>query len=141
MKKRSLQIMITLLVAISILSASLSANAAIGNGIPIQPLWLGTIDIEAELSLTPLGRADCTGVVEVDDGYTADMTMELQRSTNLVTWETVNSWTASGGGTLELNKSYYVATGYYYQVKVSADVYNAYGTLIESPSKTSSIVY
>lgn len=141
MKKKIFCTLSSVVMVFCVLTASLSVGATVDSNSSIQPFWIGLSSLKADLIISSFGLAECDGEVKLKNGYTADMTMELQRSTNLAAWETVNSWTASGGGTLELNKSYYVATGYYYRVEVSADVYNAYGTLIESPSKTSSIVY
>ena len=141
MSKKIYRVLSSIVMTFCVLTASLSASATADGGSSIQPFWVGLSSLKADLIISASGVAGCDGEVKVKSGYTADVTMELQRSTNLVTWETVKSWNDSGSGTLELNKLYYVATGYYYQVKVSANVYNASGALIESPSKTSSIVY
>ncbi len=139
MKRRTIRSLAALFAVLCLLTASLSAGAVTNTPSPIQPRWTGASDITADLAMNPGGRAHCCGKVVLRSGYTGDMTMTLQRSTDQRTWSEVTSWSTSGSGTLELEKDYYVPSGYYYRVEVKVDVKNSSGKLIESPSKASSV--
>ena len=63
---------------------------------------------------------------------TVDLTMELQRSRDDTSWDTVKTWDTSGSGTIYLDKDWYVTSGYSYRVHVTAEVYSSNGTLVET---------
>lgn len=116
---------------------AVSAEAIEGE--QIMPCYIGTKRIEAILEISSNRSANCGGYAKLIAGYTGDMSMELQRSTDEKTWAHVTTWTTSGNGSIMLDKSWYVSQGFYYRVVVTVDVYNAYGKYIESPSATSLI--
>ena len=120
-----------------LLLAGTSTNAA--ESTSVQPRLTAVSAIGAELDVTSSGRADCYSEVELRNGYTGDLTMVLQRSTNQIIWSDVKTWTASGSGTIEMDKSYYVASGYYYRVVATVDTYNAAGSFVETVSSNSQI--
>ena len=102
----------------------------------VTPRYTGISELTVALDITSSGRADCYAYMEVNSGYTAELKMELQQD-----GDTIKSWTTSGSGTLELDKSYYVAEGYDYQVIASAKVKNSSGTIVDRPYLPSDFVY
>lgn len=136
MKNRFHSLLATV-VALCMLVVNFSASAA--ENTFVQPRLTAVVSIESNLTITTLGRADCYSKTVLEAGYSGDFTMELQRSTNQVLWDTVKTWSTSGSGTLELDKSYYVSSDYYYRVLATVDTYNAAGTFIETVSQNSQI--
>lgn len=136
MKKRC-RSMIAALIVLCTFMTTLSMSVA-AEGVSVQPRLTAVVDMQAGLSMTSGGRADCTGRVEFENGYSGNLTVKLQRSTNQVIWTDVKTWTASGSDTVGLDKSYYVSSGYYYRVEVTVDAYNAAGVFIETVSAYSS---
>ena len=138
--KKRFRSMIAILVAACTFMTALSISAA-AEEVTVQPRYTAVINMQAGLDFNWLGGAKCTGRVNLENGYTGDLTVTLQRSTNQVLWDDVKTWTASGSETVEIDKTYYVKSGYYYCVELTVDAYNAAGTLIETVFLCSSIVY
>lgn len=111
-----------------------------GNVIRIEPRYIGTNDVYSSLTISSSGRATCLGSVSTDSGYTANVKMSLQQK-NGTTWSTIKTWSDSGADVL-LSGNYYVASGYDYRVKVSADVsIISTGSIIERPVAYSATVH
>lgn len=136
--KRKCRTIIAIVAVLCVLTAGLTCNA-VGNTRLVEPRFTAISKVQAELSITSSGKTTCNGAVELRNGYTAELTMKLQRSTNGVIWTDVKTWTTSGNGTLSLEYSYYVASGYWYRVESAVDTYNAAGAFIESASAYSNI--
>lgn len=135
--KNKCRSLIATIVALCMLTVSLSASATESK--VVYPRMIAVSSIEATLNITALGRADGYCKVILESGYTGDLTMELQCSTNQLLWDTVKTWSTSGSGTLELDKSYYVSSDYYYRVLATVDTYNAGGNFVETVSQNSQI--
>lgn len=75
-------------------------------------------------------------------GYTAKMTVNLQRSTNNSSWaKTMGLGTvSSSNGTVSLYDSAKVLSGYYYRVQANVTIYDG-NTVIDSASAYSSSIY
>ena len=101
----------------------------------ISPRYTGITTLTADINISSSGRADCFGYVRTRDGYSADLTVELQRD-----GRTIKSWSDSGSGTISISEPYYVTPNHDYQVVVSADVYNSQEKLVETPSTESLVV-
>lgn len=126
--------LVTLCMLISI------ASAAVPTEDPIQPLYIKITRLSTDFSVTSSGYADCYSKVTLDNtSDTAELTMELQRSSNQSNWETIKDWTISGKRTVELDKGWYVASGYYYRIHITANVYTSSGSLVETASDDSVI--
>lgn len=138
--KKRFRSMIAALVAVCTFMTVLSVSAA-AEEVTVQPRYTAVINMQAGLDFNWLGGAKCTGRVNFENGYTGNLTATLQRSTNQVLWEDVKTWTASGSETVEISKTYYVTSGYYYCLEVTVDAYNAAGMFVETVSLCSSIVY
>lgn len=138
LKKRRYSLIAAILVLCT-LTTGLYASAA--ESVPVQPRLTAVVDMQAGLEFNFLGGAKCEGAVYLGNGYTGDLTATLQRSTNQVLWDDVKTWTTSGSDFVEISKTYYVKSGYYYRVEIVVDAYNAAGAFVETVSLCSSIVY
>lgn len=139
MKKKTFTSLLSVIIACC-LSISL-ASATTAPTETIQRLAYIT-QITASLEITSVGRADCAAKTKLRNTVSnADLTIELQRSTDSNSWTTIKSWSTSGSGTIGLEESYYVLHGYYYQVVATVNVYTSTGNLAETASATSIIIY
>lgn len=136
MKKRISKLLSTILVLSCITTAFSSATATS----IVQPRYTGIASISAALRIPSGGASVPYGSVYVRDGYSADMTLELQRSSNGYSWSTIKDWTTSGTGVLTLEKTYYVTPGYDYRAKCSVKVYNSSGALVDNTYEYSATV-
>ena len=103
----------------------------------MEPRYVTSTDFAAELSIGSGGRSTCTGTVRLRSGYNADVTMELQQKDGS-RWETIQDWSDSGRR-VTLNHSWYVESGYDYRVKLSAEVTDSNGRVVEQPVTYSSV--
>lgn len=101
----------------------------------ISPRYVGIYQLHANLNISSSGRANCYGYVAIQDDYSVDLTVELQRD-----GRTIKSWSDSGSDTISISEPYYVTPDHDYQVVVSADVYNSQGRLVDTPSTESIVI-
>lgn len=119
-----------------------AASAAVPTEDTVQPRYTGISKLTADLSISSSGYASCYGYVRLSSSsYSANMTVELQRSGNGTSWTTIKDWSTSGSYTLELDKGWYVVSGYYYQVVTTVEVYNSSGSLVGTAPGSSVSVY
>lgn len=97
-----------------LISTAVVADAAEESG--IMPRMTGIDAHATDLVISDSGRADCWCLVLADGGYSVDVTMALEQDGVVI-----KTWTGSGT-TVELSKSYYVASGHDYQVVVTSRV-------------------
>lgn len=121
---------LSLLLAALLTAALLPAQAA-----GVFPRYTGISAIKANLEIEN-SFAACIGTVNVKTGYTADLVLELKRDGTAI-----KTWTDSGTGRIEINKTYYVTSGHDYELVATATVYNSGGKVIETPSDTTSKSY
>lgn len=95
----------------------------------IEPMYVGISGLGAALSISSTGQATCVGRVYNDGDYDVTLTIALQQDGS-----TIKSWTVDTNvGLNNISKYHYVASGYDYQVVVTAVVksgsiiVNAYG--------------
>lgn len=101
--------------------------------------YIGLSKFYAELTISSKGYTSCTAYVHVLSGYNCDATLELQQKSG-TSWKTIKEW-ASSGQTNDFSRGLYVTSGHDYRLKVSADVYNSSGKLVESPTEYSTVVH
>ena len=139
MKKRVISAVLAIICVSSIVMPAASAVEES----PMQPYYIGIsqVNISLDISGTSLGAdlAKCLGLVMLYDGYSADVTLSLQRSSNKTDWSTIKSWDASGEEEVSIYKEYFVVNGYYYRLNVLAYVYYPSGGIAEIVSKYSPI--
>ena len=126
--KRCMGLALVLVCLISATQVSAFANE-------ITPRYVGISLIAADLDISTSGRASCYGYANVLRGYSADLTVSLQRD-----GKTIKSWSDSGEDEVEIIGTYYVTPGHDYQVVVSAVVENSRGSVVDRPTMESSVV-
>lgn len=99
----------------------------------IMPRMTGIDAHATDLVISNSGRADCWCLVFATPGYSVDVTMALEQDGVVI-----KTWTGSGT-TVELSKSYYVASGHDYQVVVTSRVKTSGGLYLLSYTLESDI--
>ena len=107
----------------------------------IQPRYIGisqvTVSLDIDSTVVGENLASCLGFVALYDGYSADVKLSLQRSTNKTSWTNVKSWEASGEEEVRITEEYFVLKDYYYRVNILVYVYYESGSLAEIVTKNS----
>ena len=135
MKVKTTKRLLCLLLSVTILASGMVVMAA---DTP-TPYYDATASISASLTISTSGLASCGGSVTLSDSSAfATLTMKLQQYTSSG-WTTIEPWSTSTS--TRLSKTKYVTHGYYYRVVTSANVYDANGHYVESPSVTSASKY
>ena len=106
----------------------------------IEPRYTGLSQLWASLSIDSNGTASCLGKAIIRSGYTGDLTVVLQKSTNGEDWTEVETWDLSGTGSLLLSESISVSRGYQYQVVTIVDVFTSGGSFVEDSEIASRVV-
>lgn len=101
--------------------------------------YIALTKLEAKLNISSTGYASCTAHANLLLGYSCDVTLELQQKSG-TSWKTIKEW-ASSGSTNSINEGCYVTSGHDYRLKLSADVHNSSGKLVESPTEYSTVVH
>ena len=128
-----------LLLAALCLVMAVSASAAVTpEGEKAEPRYVTVSVFDAELSIDSNGRSTSVATVWVEASCSADITMELQQR-NGSRWETIKTWSDSGHR-VTLDHGWYVESGYTYRVKLSAEVTDSTGKVIERPVSYSDTV-
>ena len=126
-----------LLLTFSLLTPKGSASAL------FQPRYSMITRFDCSLVISSDGHAQCLSEIRLrDSSYNVDLTMELQRSENGHTWDTVKSWDTSAEKGTSFEKGWYVSSGYSYRVYAAANIYTSSGTLVESePTNSMTVNY
>ena len=134
-KLRATRIASFMLVLALLLSPASAANE-------IQPRYQKISIMSAELfGVSWLGKVTCVGSVSLwDTSCTARLTVDLQRSTDCSSWETIKTGSASGDYDLIIEEDWYVTSGYYYQVVAGVTVFNSSGAYVEMDAAESAII-
>lgn len=110
---------------------------AIGMNIPsqgvnaldtVQPYYVGVTKTTCALDIVS-GKAVCEAIVILRSNYSVSLTLKLQQSTNGTSWTTLKTWTTNAS---QIQKSYYVSSGYYYRTTLNVKAYNSKGTLVDN---------
>ena len=97
----------------------------------LSPRYVALSRFSTTLSIDSNGCATCLGTAITNINYTCDATLELQQKVGS-SWETIKDWSSSGDMN-SFSKSWYVASGHDYRLKLSVDVYTAGGKWVEGP--------
>lgn len=128
MKKRTLLTVLSLILVLSVIVPTAFAR------------YTNISSLSADLSITSSGLSSPYGRVKLSNSTdTVKLTVELQQK-NGSSWDTIKSWSTTGSGTVYLDKTWYVSSGYTYRTHVTADVSNSSGSLEESAELNSSTV-
>lgn len=137
--KRFAALMLTLCMAGACLPTAAATETSYDDPSTITPRMIGIQDGIVSIDVASSGRATCTGYVRIKSGYTADLSLYLQRSKKGDAWESIKEWTTSGSGDMLLDKIYYVSNGYMYRCATIVDVYDSNGNCVETITKFSGI--
>lgn len=124
--KRRIRPTILMLLAVSVLIANFATAQA------IEPRYTGITRINSTLTISAKGAARCDGSVNLQSGYTADLTVELKQDGTII-----KTWTGSGSRAVSAGGTYFVTSGHDYVVTTTATVYDKNGKVVEMPSKDS----
>ena len=132
MKKR-MKTFLSMLLAVCLLSTNVLAAGATDEDYGVMPCFDHISSVAVGLSISLAGRATCsTGITLYDSTHSCTVDMVLYRYDGS-TWEEVKNWVYSDDGPdIDLDKYWYVTSGYDYQVQAWVSVYDADGDLIET---------
>lgn len=138
MKKRTLKRLLCLIVLLILLT-----NTFVSAAMPsiIAPYYEGLYRLATSLVISDTGLAQCIGKASLKSGYSADMTVTLQQSSNQSSWTGIKDWTASGSYAVSVNENYFVVSGYYYRLKITIKVYDNNSNLVETVPTYSATKY
>lgn len=137
MKKKTR--LLSLLVIVALVLSSLSGLAFAKT--VVQRRFQSVSNCIAAINVSSSGYATCKGAVVLYDDGIIDATLTLMKSSDKKSWTEVKSWDASDdtNGSITISKGYFVVSGYYYKVVLSADVYDSSNHFIENATVTSKI--
>ena len=105
----------------------------------VMPRYNYVANIVLGMSVDYDGRAYCyTGITLHQSTHSCSLTMVLQKNDGSG-WDDVKTWSGSGGENLDLEKHWYVDSGYEYRTENTIRVYNASSRLIETITTYSEI--
>lgn len=93
--------------------------------------------LTADLTISSGGYASCLGDCTVRSEYDAEVILELQQKKGS-SWTTIMDWSDSGRR-VSFDKGQFVSRGYDYRLKISADIYDSDGDLVEDATSYSTI--
>lgn len=130
MKRSALSLIALVLLLTCFLAVPASAAEPIENA--VSPCFVDISMMSASIDVNSSGKAACYSYVDTaNSSYTIYINMSLQRYVN-GGWSNVKTWSTSGTGEAELDKSYYVSSGYYYRTAVAATIYTSGGSYVET---------
>lgn len=137
--KRTASIAICLAILLSILATSAAAYKADEPQVPISLRYEEIVQFNIMLNISTTGKASCYADVYTAREFSCTLTVELQKRVGS-SWETKKTWTSTddGFGFTYVDEPWYVTRGDY-QLKVTAEITDASGRLIEKPVEYSSI--
>ena len=129
MKRRIL----SLTALVLLMTSLLALPAAAAEDVPvISPRYVNISVFSASVGVNSNGKASCQAFVDTaNSSHTIYLAIGLQRYKDGY-WTTIKSWDGSGTGEIELDKSWYVTSGYYYRTAATATVRTSGGSYVES---------
>ena len=129
MKRRILSLVALVLLMTSLLVMPASAAEETPT---VTPRYVNIMYFNASCGVNSSGKASCYSFVETaNTSHTIYLGLALQRYKDGA-WTTIKSWSSSGSGEVEMDKSWYVTSGYYYRTAATATVYTSGGSFVES---------
>lgn len=110
----------------------------------VAPCFIYLDVIKAGITEASLGFVTCTSNVTcLDSGLTFVLTCELQRTNETTAWVTyktkTETYTEPGSHTIE--KNWFAPANYAYRVKTTVVIKNSAGTVVETATKASGVIY
>ena len=107
----------------------------------VSPCFIAIIRCLNNISLNYGGKLTCEGITEVQDGYIAGITIELQQYRNGV-WNKIKTWSGYNYDYICLSRDWYVENGYSYRLKLTHTALNENYAVIDSfVSYSRTVVY
>lgn len=104
----------------------------------IMPRYIAITDTSTEL-IRNGSTLNCYGYTGVQQGYKANVTVELQRKGS--TWTTIRTWTATGGLSAAVDQNYTnYSSSYKYRLKVTHKSLDSNGNVLESVTTYSTVI-
>lgn len=143
--KRFLSIFLAMVIMVTPLCMSVVAADNSGNDETIvSPRYTYINSIYASITKGSLGFVTCTSqIIAFETNKTYVLTCYLQRCDENTAWSNYKSEskTYSGSGTFGFDKTWFAPAGYAYRTKTEVKVKNSSGTVLETVSNTSSVLY
>ena len=139
MKRKNL---ICLLLVLCVLS-SIGTVFAAEPETPVEPdpeePFIGLISASGTLSISSSGIATCIGRASLYNGYTAEVTVTLQRKIGAI-WYDYTNWSGSGSSPVVVSNSTSssIPSGYKYRTYVYVEVYDSNNNYVENAEAWSS---
>jgi len=138
MKKKVLSKVVAVIAAVSMCFGGMSAFAAEQKdltsldqpNLSISPCFIAIVSYTNNLTLNSGGRFTCEGETEVQNGYIAGVTVELQQYNS--GWKTIKTWDSTDLTDVYVCNDWYVASGYSYRLKLLHTAYNSNWNQIDS---------
>ena len=127
--KKVVTLLLTIVLVLGIMAP---AAFAFAENDAVQPRYfrISTFDIAFDISSS--GKSSCySKIVTYESTDTIDLTIELQRDGGSG-WSTIKTWTGEDTGRISLDKVWYVTSGYEYRLRITAEVYDTNGKLLET---------
>ena len=134
MKRRTplLILVITILSSLLLVPVHAADTVTTESETTTTPRYVNISSFYATCSVNSNGKALCYALVDTANStYTIYLNITLQRYED-GEWSSVKTWSGSGTGVAELNKSRYVTSGHYYRTAATATVYTSGGSYVES---------
>ena len=96
----------------------------------VSPYFKVIISYWNNLTLSSGGKLACEGRTQVQDGYKAGITIELQQDNN--GWSTIKTWNGSDWDTIYLSEDWYVESGYSYRLKLTHTALDSDDAILDS---------
>lgn len=99
---------------------------------PLEP-YVGLRSASGAISISSSGIATCTGTANLYNGYTAEVTVTLQRRIGSI-WYDYANWSGSGSSPVVVSNSTSssIPSGYKYRTYVYITVYDANDNIVET---------
>lgn len=139
--KRFVAIVLCVIIVMSFTAIGVVADETDPSAGSISPMYEVIYNVYISLDISSSGKASCYADVNTSPAYSCDLTVELQEKSGS-SWTTIKTWTASDDGTgyTYVDGTWYVLPGAY-QLKVTIEVYNSRGVLVEDPVEYSDTRY
>ena len=105
---------------------------------PLVPEYVGISSLSCSCNVSS-GTATCKGSVKLKSGYTCHLAMRLQRSNDKSSWSSRVIWMSQTATSMTKTQS--VTSGSSYRVQLVVSVYNSSGSLVETVTLNSNVVY
>ena len=139
--KRFVAIVLCIIIAMSFTVIGVAADDTGPSAGLISPMYEVISNIYISLDISSSGKASCYADVDTSPAYSCNLTVELQERSGS-SWTTIKTWTATDDGTgyTYVDSIWYVTPGAY-RLKVTAEITNSSGRLVEDPVEYSNTRY